>query len=61
MHVGAQSIDPNSIDPTKINVDDLSDAQVLRMIQEMEKRGLSESQAIALAQARGMKQDQITE
>jgi len=30
------------------------------MIQEMEKRGLSESQAIALAQARGMSQAQIS-
>lgn len=56
----AQEIDPNSIDPGSVNVDDMSDAQVLRMIQEMEKRGLSESQAIALAQARGMSQDQIS-
>jgi len=58
--VSAQSVDPNSVDPKSVNVDDLSDAQVLRMIQEMEKRGLSESQAIALGQARGMSQDQIS-
>jgi len=55
----AQGIDPNSVDVNSVNVDDLSDAQVLRMIQEMEKRGLSEQQAIALAQARGMSQSQI--
>ncbi|MCG8581817.1 MAG: SLBB domain-containing protein, partial [Bacteroidales bacterium] len=55
----AQSIDPNSVDVKSVNVDDLSDAQVMRMIQEMEKRGLSEQQVIALAQARGMSQGQI--
>ncbi|TRX71988.1 SLBB domain-containing protein [Carboxylicivirga sp. M1479] len=55
----AQSIDPNSVDVKSMNVDDMTDAQVLRMVQEMEKRGLSEQQAIALAQARGMSQQQI--
>ncbi|WP_244824773.1 SLBB domain-containing protein [Carboxylicivirga mesophila] len=55
-----QSIDPNSVDVKSVNVDEMTDAQVLRMIQEMEKRGLSEQQAIALAQARGMSQEQIT-
>ncbi|WP_289054459.1 SLBB domain-containing protein [Carboxylicivirga marina] len=57
--IQAQSIDPNSVDVRSMNVDDMTDAQVIRMIQEMEKRGLSEQQVIALAQARGMSQDQI--
>jgi len=59
MHVAAQSIDPNSIDPSKVNVDDMTDEQVLRLIQEMEKRGLTEEQAIMLAQARGMSSQQV--
>ncbi|MCU4157546.1 SLBB domain-containing protein [Carboxylicivirga sp. A043] len=59
LNVQAQSIDPNSVDVKSVNVDDLSDAQIMRMIQEMEKRGLSEQQVIALAQARGMSREQI--
>ncbi|WP_430812582.1 MULTISPECIES: SLBB domain-containing protein [unclassified Carboxylicivirga] len=55
----AQNVNPNAVDVKSVNVDDLSDAQVLRMVQEMEKRGLSEQQAIALAQARGMSSAQI--
>ncbi len=58
--VQAQSVDPSSVDVKSVKVDELTDAQVLRMVQEMEKRGLSEQQAIALAQARGMSQEQIT-
>ncbi len=56
----AQNIDPNSIDFKSVNVDDLSDAQVMSMIQEMEKRGLSEQQIIALAKAQGVSPVQIS-
>jgi len=55
----AQNVDPNNIDPTKVNVDDLTDEQIMRLIQEMEKRGLTEDQAIMLAQARGMSSQQV--
>ncbi|WP_439185248.1 SLBB domain-containing protein [Carboxylicivirga taeanensis] len=54
-----QKVDPNSIDPSKVNVDELSDEQIMRLIQEMEKRGLTEDQAIMLAQARGMSSQQV--
>ncbi len=54
-----QNVDPNSIDPSKVNVDELSDEQIMRLIQEMEKRGLTEDQAIMLAQARGMSAQQV--
>ncbi len=57
--VTAQSINPNSVDPSKINVDEMTDEQVMRLIQEMEKRGLTEDQAIMLAQARGMSTQQV--
>lgn len=52
---GAQSVDPSNV-----NVNDLSDAQIRRLLNEIQKRGLSENEAIALAQARGMNQSQIS-
>jgi protein involved in polysaccharide export with SLBB domain len=50
-----------TIDPSKVDVNALSDNQVIALISEMEKRGLSENEAIALAQARGMSQSQIND
>ena len=54
----SQSISGN-IDPSKINVDAFSDYQVLKIVQEMTKRGMTENEAAALAKARGIPQDQI--
>lgn len=45
--------------PANVNVQELSDDQILKLISEIEKRGLSENDAIAMAKARGMSQAQI--
>lgn len=44
---------------SSINVDDLSDAQILQMMQQAQKMGLSDSQLIQLAQSKGMSDTQI--
>ncbi|MBS2100772.1 SLBB domain-containing protein [Carboxylicivirga linearis] len=49
-----------NVDPRNVDVNELTDDQIIKMIREIEKRGLTESQAIALAQARGMSQSQIS-
>ncbi len=54
------SLSAQDVDPRSVDVKNLSDDQILRMIKEIEKRGLSENEAIALAQARGMSQAQIS-
>ncbi len=46
-------------DPASVNVNDLSEEQITRIISEIEKRGMTESDAIAMARARGMSQTQI--
>ncbi len=46
-------------DPSKVNVSALSDAQIERIISEMQSRGVSENEAMALAKARGMSNQQI--
>ena len=52
----AQSIPQNL---SSINVDDLSDAQILTLMQKAQQMGLSDSQMIQLAQSRGMSQTQL--
>ncbi|MBN2165714.1 MAG: SLBB domain-containing protein [Marinilabiliaceae bacterium] len=47
------------MDVAKIEVDAFSDFQVLKIVQEMSKRGMSENEAAALAKARGIPQNQI--
>lgn len=42
-----------------VNVDDLSDAQILQLMQQAQKMGLSDSQLAQLAQSRGMSDAQI--
>ena len=54
------SLPAQNVDPRSVDVKNLSDDQILRMVKEIEKRGLSENEAIALAQARGMSQSQIS-
>ncbi len=49
-----------STDPSKVDVSAMSDGQIQRIIEEMENRGVSESEALALAKARGMSNKQIS-
>ncbi len=49
-----------NVDPRTIDVNNLSHQQILKIIDEIQRRGLTETEAIALAQARGMTQQQIT-
>lgn len=42
-----------------VNVDDLSDAQILQFVQQVQKMGLSDTQLAQLAQSRGMSDAQI--
>ena len=53
--INAQNVDPSSVD-----VENLSDSQIMQIIEEMEKRGLSENEAISLAKMRGMSNSQIS-
>ena len=48
-----------SMDPSKVDIAKLDDAQIARIISEIEKKGLSENEAINLARARGMSQSQV--
>ena len=54
--VSAQSLSQNL---SSINVDDLSDGQILQLMQKAQQMGLSDSQLIQLAQAKGVSDDQI--
>jgi protein involved in polysaccharide export with SLBB domain len=49
----------NIVNPSTIDVNNLSDAQIKRVIQEIQTRGLTQDQAIALAKAQGATQTQI--
>ena len=49
----------NPVNPASVNVNELSDSQIDRIIQEMQTRGLTEDQAIAMAKAQGASQTQI--
>ncbi|MBS1520100.1 MAG: SLBB domain-containing protein [Bacteroidetes bacterium] len=44
---------------SSINVDDLSDQQIMQLMQKAQQMGLSDSQLIQLAQAKGVSDDQI--
>ncbi len=49
-----------SVDPSKVDVGALDDNQIMKIISEMEKRGLSENEAINMARLRGMSNSQIS-
>ena len=49
----------STIVPSTVNVNSLSDAQIQKIIQEINARGLTQEQAIALAKAQGASQVQI--
>lgn len=48
-----------TVNPSTVNVEALSDAQIQKLISEMEKNGMSMEEAMALARARGASQLQI--
>ena len=48
------------VDPKNVDVNALSDTEIQKLISEMDKRGMSEGEAIALARARGMSELQIS-
>jgi len=47
------------VNPASVDVNNLSDAQIQRIMQEIQSRGLTQDQAIALAKAQGASQTQI--
>lgn len=53
------SVFSQNVDPASVQVDQLSDQQIMRINQEIQARGLSMEQAINLAKARGASQTQI--
>ncbi len=48
-----------NVNPRDVNVENLSEKQIKDIITETEKRGLSESDAMALAKAKGLTREQI--
>ncbi|MFY0626285.1 MAG: SLBB domain-containing protein [Reichenbachiella sp.] len=59
VEISAQSSDINLQDISNINVDELSDDQIKKLVEQVESSGYSEDQLIMLAQSRGMDQIQI--
>ena len=55
---GLQAQNTN-VNPATVNVEALSDAQIQKIIDEMEKNGMSQEEAMTLARARGASQMQI--
>src|SRR5665648_420934 len=53
------AVGQSNINPASVDVNNLSDAQIQRIMQEMQTRGLTQDQAIALAKAQGATQTQI--
>ncbi|MDP2335710.1 MAG: SLBB domain-containing protein [Bacteroidota bacterium] len=49
----------STVNPATVNVNSLSDSQIQRIMQEIQSRGLTREQAIALAKAKGVTQTQI--
>lgn len=59
--IAGPAMGQTSINPASVNVSELSDSQIDRIIREMQARGLTEDQAIAMAKAQGATQTQIDE
>src|SRR5665647_1701323 len=53
------AVGQSNINPSSVDVNNLSDAQIKKIMQEMQTRGLTQDQAIALAKAQGASQTQI--
>jgi protein involved in polysaccharide export with SLBB domain len=56
----AVSTSGQNINPASVDVSALSERQIQRLIEEMQKRGMSEDQALALARAKGVSEEQIS-
>mgnify|MGYP001105576203 CR=1 FL=1 len=54
------SVTAQNINPAAVDVSALSEGQIMQLITEMQKRGMSEEQALALARARGVSEEQIS-
>jgi protein involved in polysaccharide export with SLBB domain len=54
-----KAIGQSTVSPAFINVNNLSEGQIQRIMQEIESRGLTQEQAIVLAKAKGVTQTQI--
>ena len=57
--IGTANSQSTNVNPASVNVEALSDAQIEKLISEMEKNGMSLEEAMALARARGASQLQI--
>lgn len=57
----SQMVSAQNINPADVEVSELSDADVQKAIDEMNKRGLTLDEAMIMAQAKGASESQITE
>src|ERR1035437_1200804 len=57
--MGQKVAGQNTVNPSSVDVNNLSDAQIQRIMQEIQTRGLSQDQAIALAKSQWATQTQI--
>lgn len=57
--LGRDCFSQKNIDPSSVNVSALTDAQVKKIVDQMEKNGMSLEQAISMARMRGASQSQI--
>ena len=55
----APEMSAQNINPAAIDVSALSESQIQRLISEMQKRGMTEQQALALARSKGVSEEQI--
>ncbi len=60
LFISTPLIKAQNVDASKVDVSELSDDQVMKIISEMEKRGLSENEAINMARLKGMSNSQIS-
>ena len=57
--VNQKATGQNTVNPSSVNVNNLNDSQIQRIMQEIQTRGLTQDQAIAMAKAQGATQTQI--
>ncbi|WP_282038251.1 polysaccharide biosynthesis/export family protein [Saccharicrinis aurantiacus] len=60
LSIGNTFAQSSNIDPSSVNVDELSDDQIREMVQEIEARGLSDEDAIAIARMKGATSTQVS-
>jgi len=57
--VGQKTFCQSTVNPSTVDVNSLNDSQIQRILQEIQTRGLTQDQAIALAKSQGATQSQI--